>query len=82
MIVIYTIKTGDTLSSIAKKYNTTVEKIVKDNKIQNKNLIFTGQKLTISTNVSTSDSDLKTALKNCLTDIEKLPSFQRLKGLL
>lgn len=43
----YTVKAGDTLSAIAKKYNTTVDKIAKDNRIQNKNLIFVGQRLKI-----------------------------------
>ena len=41
------VKTGDTLSTIAKKYNTTVDKLVKDNNIKNKNLIYVGQKLII-----------------------------------
>lgn len=43
----YTVKSGDTLTSIAKKYNTTVDKLVKDNNIKNKNLIYVGQKLII-----------------------------------
>lgn len=44
---IYTVKAGDTLSAIAKKYNTTVAKIAADNKIQNPNLIYVNQKLKI-----------------------------------
>ena len=43
----YTVKAGDTLSEIAEKYNTTVSKIVKDNNIENANLIYPGQKLKI-----------------------------------
>lgn len=43
----YTVKSGDTLSEIAKKYNTTVAKLVKDNNIKNANLIYPGQKITI-----------------------------------
>ena len=43
----YTVKSGDTLSEIAEKYNTTVSKIVKDNNIENANLIYPGQKLKI-----------------------------------
>ena len=43
----YTVKSGDTLSEIAEKYNTTVNKIVKDNNIENANLIYPGQKLKI-----------------------------------
>ena len=43
----YIIKAGDTLSSIAKKYNTTYQKIAKDNNISNPNKIYPGQKLII-----------------------------------
>lgn len=43
----YTVKSGDTLSAIASKYNTTVAKLVKDNNIANANLIYVGQKLVI-----------------------------------
>lgn len=38
----YTVKKGDTLSSIAKKYGVTVDAIVKLNNIKNKNVIRTG----------------------------------------
>ncbi len=38
----YTVKKGDTLSSIAKKYGVTVDTIVKTNHIKNKNLIRIG----------------------------------------
>ena len=43
----YTVKSGDTLSEIAEKNDTTVSKIVKDNNIENANLIYPGQKLKI-----------------------------------
>lgn len=46
--VVYTVKKGDTLSAIAKKYNTTYQKIAKDNNIKNPNLIYVGQKLVIN----------------------------------
>lgn len=39
----YTVKGGDTLSSIAEKYNTTVNKLVSLNGIKNPNLIHVGQ---------------------------------------
>ena len=45
--ITYTVKSGDTLSEIAKKYNTTVSKIASDNGITNTNLIYVGQKLII-----------------------------------
>ena len=45
--IIYIVKSGDTLSGIAQKYNTTYQKIVKDNNISNPNLIYPNQKLVI-----------------------------------
>ena len=45
--VLYTVKAGDTLSAIAKKYNTTVDALVKLNGIKNKDLIHTGQVIKI-----------------------------------
>ena len=41
----YTVKSGDTLSAIAKEKNTTVNAIAKKNKISNVNLISVGQVL-------------------------------------
>lgn len=43
----YIVKRGDTLSSIAKKYGTTYQKIARDNGISNPNKIYAGQKLII-----------------------------------
>ncbi len=45
--VVYTVQRGDTLNSIANKYGTTVDKLVKKNGIKNKNLIYVGQKIKI-----------------------------------
>lgn len=44
---IYTVKRGDTLYSIARRYNTTVSKIAQANNIKNVNLIRVGQVLKI-----------------------------------
>lgn len=49
----YIVKKGDTLSGIAKKYGTTVNKLVSLNNIKNPNLIYVGQKIKISGNTST-----------------------------
>ena len=43
----YTIKSGDTLSAIAKKFNTTVNELVKLNGIKTPNLIYAGQKIRV-----------------------------------
>lgn len=43
----YVVKKGDTLTKIAKKYKTTVEQLVKWNKIKNPNVIKVGQKLRV-----------------------------------
>ena len=48
----YIVKSGDTLSAIAQRYNTTYQKIAQDNNIENPNLIYPNQKLKIYTNVS------------------------------
>lgn len=43
----YIVQTGDTLTKIAKMYNTTVPKLKKMNNIENANLIYTGQKIRV-----------------------------------
>ena len=45
--ITYTVKPGDTLSEIAEKYNTTVEKLAEKNKIEDIHLIFVNQVLVI-----------------------------------
>lgn len=45
--VYYTVKRGDTLSAIAKRYGSTVSKIASDNGIKNVNIIYVGQKIII-----------------------------------
>ena len=44
---VYTVKKGDTLFKLAKKYNTTIAKIAKENKIKDPDYIIIGQKLNI-----------------------------------
>lgn len=45
--VYYIVKSGDNLSTIAKRYGTTVNQLVQWNNIKNPNLIYAGQKLRI-----------------------------------
>ena len=45
--IFYTVKPGDTLSDIAIMYSTTVDKLVIDNGIKDKNKIFVGQTIKI-----------------------------------
>ena len=45
--ITYIVKSGDTLSNIAKKFNTTVVALVRKNNIANPNKIYVGQKLVI-----------------------------------
>jgi LysM repeat protein len=44
---VYVVVSGDTLYKIAKRFNTTVKKLAKDNGITNVNLIYVGQKIYI-----------------------------------
>lgn len=43
----YTVQTGDTLTAIARKFGTTVNKLKKLNNLANANLIYTGQKIKV-----------------------------------
>lgn len=44
---IYVVRPGDTLSSIANRFNTTVDVIVRANNIEDPNVIYPGQRLII-----------------------------------
>jgi LysM repeat protein len=69
----YIVKSGDTLSAIAKKYNTTYQKIAQDNNIENPNLIYPNQKLKIYTNVLQGTNEIIYIVKkgDCLCNIAK-----------
>lgn len=53
--VTYTVKSGDTLSEIAEKYNTTAEKLAAKNNIKDIHLIYVDQVLVIEGTASTVD---------------------------
>lgn len=61
MATVYTVKKGDTLSEIAAKYKTTVSTLAKLNNIKNVNLIYPGQKITISSSTKASAAKKTTA---------------------
>lgn len=50
--VIYTVRRGDNLWNLSRKYGTTVQSIVQLNNIKNPNLIYSGQKLRIPVNMN------------------------------
>ena len=57
--IVYTVKSGDTLSSIARNYSTTVNSIVSLNpSITNPNLIYPGEQFIISIDSNTSSSSV------------------------
>lgn len=80
----YTVKKGDTLSGIAARFGTTVQKLVNANKIKNPSLIHVGQVLTIPTETKPLPNidSAKTAIINCLAAIEQLPEFKKLEDIL
>jgi LysM repeat protein len=49
----YSVQLGDSLLAIANKFNSTVDAIKKDNKIENENTIFPGQVLIVEVNLVT-----------------------------
>lgn len=52
MTTTYTVKPGDTLGGIAARYDTSVSRLAKDNRIANPNVIDVGQKLVIKDSYS------------------------------
>ena len=48
--IVYKIRRGDTLTGIARKFNTTISHLAQINNIKNPNLIYTGEIITISHN--------------------------------
>ncbi|UVX99602.1 MAG: glycosyl hydrolase family 25 [Bacteriophage sp.] len=75
-VVYYTVRSGDTLSRIAQRYNTTYKYLAELNGIANPNLIYPGQVLTISgaysSNTNTESVTTYTVKSgDCLTSIGK-----------
>lgn len=70
----YTIRPGDTLSGIAKKYGTSVSALVSLNSIKDPNKISAGQVIRISAQ----STDFRELVEKVLIDVENLPSFKEL----
>lgn len=75
----YTVKSGDTLSSIAKKNNTTVSKLVKQNKTANPNLILPGKKLKLNATIK-AKIDAKALAKSIKSSFDSLISSTEKKN--
>lgn len=80
----YTVKKGDTLSKIAKQYNTTVAKIQKANAkiIKDVNKIKIGMVLDIPTPTKNKYNELLNAVEKCVKKVEKLKEFKKVCELL
>ena len=65
----YTVKSGDTLSAIAKNKNTTVDAIAQKNKISNVNLITVGQVLEIEDDKATTNTTEQATTSKATTTV-------------
>lgn len=79
--MIYTVKSGDTLTGIAAKFDTTVEALVASNGIKNKNVIYVGQVVKIPVKSAGEYEALGKAVSDCLNDIQNLSSFKKVMEL-
>ncbi|HFI0402237.1 TPA: LysM peptidoglycan-binding domain-containing protein [Streptococcus suis] len=59
----YTVQSGDSLSAIASKYNTSVEKLAEQNNISDPNLIHVGQAIEVGETASTTTTEEKPAVQ-------------------
>lgn len=82
----YTVKSGDTLSEIAKALGVDMWDLANANGIRNPNYIKAGQVLTIPGTTPAEQgvkySDIGRATVKLLNKIEELPEFKELSGLL
>lgn len=70
----YIVRSGDTLSSIASRYSTSVSKLKSRNHIANANLIYSGQKICIPSSSSGSANVLSTGQRIPLVSMTNLSS--------
>lgn len=72
----YIVKSGDTLSGIAKRFNVTVAELVSANGIKNPNLIRVGQVLMIP-GKNVTGKEVIDIINKAVDDIQALPSFKK-----
>ena len=83
--ITYIVKAGDTLSGIAKKFETRVDELVRINNIKNPNLIYVGQRLKIKSAqenyyIVKSGDTLSTIAKRFRTSVDKLVKDNNIKN--
>ncbi|MFQ5594562.1 MAG: trypsin-like peptidase domain-containing protein [Anaerolineae bacterium] len=80
---IYTIRAGDSLSSIAQRFNTTVQHLALRNDIRNVNLIYVNQRLIIPTCAGASIADTTIRfppfLRQSSVDLDPIPQAKPLR---
>lgn len=78
----YVVKKGDTLTSIAKKYNTSVKFLKTDNNIENANLIYPDQKICVTDVYKIQKGDTLTSIaKKYGTTVSKLKDVNKIKDV-
>ena len=85
----YTVKKGDTLWDISKKYGVTVDDLVKWNSIKNRNKINVGQVLAVSDPAKDEPApkvkdyeSIGKQVEKAISAIESLPAFKKLEDML
>lgn len=70
-VVMYTVQKGDVLSKIARKFHTTVDAIIAENHLKNKNRVFAGQVLAIPSNGSVAQEVTEQEMDNGCYIVQK-----------
>ncbi|MGX6428560.1 aggregation-promoting factor [Levilactobacillus yonginensis] len=71
-----TVKQGDSVWSLASKYDSSVSAIEKANSLSNSNLIFVGQKLNVPSSTQTATSSANVSTKNYSNQATTTPASQ------